>query len=254
MPYIRLNDEELFYVEASSPSARLTMVLVHGAGENHLVWPAQLRRMEGVTVHALDLPGHGKSGGRGRASVGEYVEVVRGFLDALGVERAVVAGHSMGGAIAQQFALSYPTRTAGLILVATGAKLRVLPQILNGILAETEATLDLVTRYSWGPNAPEHLVKLGREQLASVLPGVTANDYAACDVFDVRERLGQIAAPTLVVGGTADQMTPLKYAEFLAARIPGASLAKIEGAGHMVMLEQPEQVAQRVNEFLATVA
>ena len=65
MPYIQVNDEELFYAETSSPNARLTMVLVHGAGENHLAWPAELRRVDGVTVYALDLPGHGKSGGKG---------------------------------------------------------------------------------------------------------------------------------------------------------------------------------------------
>jgi len=71
--------------------------------------------------------------------------------------------------------------------------------------------------------------------------------------FDVRERLGQIAAPTLVIGGTVDQMTPIKYAEYLADKIPGARLARIEGAGHMVMLEQPELVARHVEQFLATV-
>ena len=254
MPFIRVNDEELFYAETRAPDARLTMALVHGAGENHLAWPAQLRRVDGVTVHALDLPGHGKSGGKGRSSVDGYAEVVRGFLDALNVERAVLTGHSMGGAIAQQFALSYPVRTAGLILVATGAKLRVAPQILNGILTNTEATLDLVTRFAWGPNASEPMVQLGRAQMAETRPEVTAGDYAACDAFDVRERLGQITAPTLVIGGTADQMTPFKYAEFLAEKIPGARLAKIEGAGHMVMLEQPEQVARHVEQFLATIA
>ena len=253
MPYVNVNDEELFYAETSSPNSRLTMALVHGAGDNHLAWPAQLRRVDGVTVYALDLPGHGKSGGKGRSSVGDYVEVVRGCLDALGVERAVITGHSMGGAIAQQFALSFPARTAGLILVATGAKLRVTPQILNSILTDTEATLDLVTRFAWGPNAPEPMVQLGRAQMAETPPEVIAGDYAACDAFDVRERLGQITAPTLVVGGTADQMTPFKSAEFLAARIPGAKLAKIEGAGHMVMLEEPELVAQHVEQFLATI-
>ena len=253
MPFINVNDEELFYAETRAPEARLAMVLVHGAGENHLAWPAQLRRVDGVTVHALDLPGHGKSGGRGRASVGEYVEVMRGWLEALNVERAVITGHSMGGAIAQQFGLTYPARTAGLILVATGAKLRVAPPILNGILTDTEATLDLVTRFAWGPDAPEGMVQLSRAQMAETLPEVMAGDYAACDAFDVRERLGQIAAPTLVIGGTADQMTPIKYAEFLAERIPGAKLARIEGAGHMVMLEQPELVAWHVEQFLATV-
>lgn len=253
MPFMTVNDEELFYAETSSPNARLAMVLVHGAGENHLAWPAQLRRVDGVTVQALDLPGHGKSGGRGRVSVGDYVQVVCGFLDALNIERAVITGHSMGGAIAQQFALTCPTRTAGLILVATGAKLSVTPQILKGILADTGATFDLVTRFAWGPNAPEQMVLQGRAQMEETGPQVTAGDYAACDAFDVRERLSQITAPTLVIGGTADQMTPFKYAQFLAERIPSATLARIEGAGHMVMLEQPELVARHVEQFLATI-
>ncbi len=254
MPYIGVNSERLFYAESRSPDARLAMVLVHGAGENHLVWPASLRRMDDATVYALDLPGHGKSGGQGRASVADYVTVLQSFLDALDVQRAVIAGHSMGGAIAQQFALSYPSRTAGLILVATGARLRVFQAILDGILTDTDATLDLVTRYAWGPNAPEQMVQLGRVQMAQVNPQITANDYAACNAFDVMDRVGQIAAPTLVLGGTADQMTPPKYAAFLAEKIRGARLAIIEGAGHMVMLEQPELVARHVEQFLAAIA
>jgi pimeloyl-ACP methyl ester carboxylesterase len=253
MAYVQVNREELFYAENHSPGARLTMVLVHGAGESHLIWPAQMRRVEGATVYALDLPCHGKSGGRGRASVAEYVEVVRGFLDARKIERAVIAGHSMGGAIAQLFALTYPARTAGLLLVATGAKLRVAPQILEGILENTEAVLDFISQYAWGPNAPAELVKLGRAQMASVFSGIIANDYVACNTFDVIGRVGQITAPTLVIGGTADQMTPPRYATFLAEKIPGARLALIEGAGHMVMLEQSEQVARHVHEFLASI-
>ncbi len=254
MPYIGVNSERLFYAESRSPDARLAMVLVHGAGENHLVWPASLRRMDDATVYALDLPGHGKSGGQGRASVADYVTVLQSFLDALDVQRAVIAGHSMGGAIAQQFALSYPSRTAGLILVATGARLRVFQAILDGILTDTDATLDLVTRYAWGPNAPEQMVQLGRVQMAQVNPQITANDYAACNAFDVMDRVGQITAPALVLGGTVDQMTPPKYAAFLAEKIREARLAIIEGAGHMVMLEQPELVARHVEQFLAAIA
>ena len=253
MPYIEVDNEQLFYAESRPATTRLTMVLVHGAGESHLVWPASLRCMDSVTVHALDLPGHGRSGGHGRAFIGDYAQVVLGFLDALSADRAVIAGHSMGGAIAQQCALSYPARVAGLVLVATGARLRVAPAILNNILSDYAATLALVTRYAWGPGAPDELVRLGCAQLAEVSPEITANDYAACNAFDVIERLGQIAAPTLVIGGTADQMTPPKYAKFLAEKIPGARLAMIEGAGHMVMLEQPEQVARHVEQFLAAI-
>ena len=254
MPHIKVNGEQLYYAASPASQARLTMVLVHGAGENHLVWPASLRRVDSVQVCALDLPGHGQSGGQGRASVSDYAAVVLAFLDALGVQRAVIGGHSMGGAIAQQFALSYPQRVAGLVLVATGARLRVAPAILSGMLTDWPGTLDLVTRYAWGPGAPEELVRLGRAQLAEADPQVAANDYTACNAFDVMERVGQIAAPTLVIGGTADQMTPLKYATYLAEKIPGARLATIEGAGHMVMLEQPELVARHVREFLATVS
>lgn len=254
MPYVEVDGERLFYAESSPVlSTRLTTVLVHGAGENHLIWPASLRRMNSVTVYALDLPGHGKSGGHGRDSVADYAAVLLGFLDALSVKRAVIAGHSMGGAIAQQFALSYPDRVAGLVLVATGAKLRVALAILDGMLKDFEETIDFVTRYAWGPQAPEQLVRLGRTQLAEATPEVAAKDYAACNVFDVMDRLEQITAPTLVIGGTDDQMTPPKYAAFLADRIPGARLAMIEGAGHMVMLEQPELVARHAQEFLATI-
>ena len=254
MPYVEVNGEQLYYAEDRSPNARLAMVLVHGAGENHLVWPASLRRIDGVTIYALDLPGHGKSGGRGCSSIADYVVVLLGFLEALGIERAVVAGHSMGGAIAQQFALSHPTRVMGLILVATGARLRVAPVILDGILTNPDATLDLVTRYAWGPNAPEQMIQLGRAQMAEANPHVVANDYAACNAFDVMERVGQITAPTLVVGGTADQMTPPKYVAFLAEKIPSARLVMIEGAGHMVMLEQPDLVARHVQQFLTAIA
>ena len=254
MPHIEINGEQLYYAESRSPDARLAMVLVHGAGENRLVWPASLRRVDGATVYALDLPGHGKSSGQGRASIADYVVVLLGFLDALGVQRAVIAGHSMGGAIAQQFALSHPARVMGLVLVATGARLRVVRAILDGILTDTDATLDLVTRYAWGPGAPEQMVQLGRVQLAEVNPHVVANDYSACNAFDVMDHLRQIATPTLVLGGTADQMTPPKYAAFLAEKIPGARLVRVEGAGHMVMLEQPELVAGHVQQFLTATA
>ena len=250
MPYIQVGKENLFYAASPTEAGRPDVILIHGAGGNHLHWPAQLRRLEGANVYALDLPAHGKSGGAGRASIGEYAAVLVGSLDALRIERAVFIGHSMGGAIAQQLALDYSARVAGLILVATGARLRVAPAILEGVLTDYDAALDTVTAYAWGPDAPVELVKLGRSQLAQVSPQVAHGDYTACNAFDVMERLGQIAAPTLVISGAADQLTPPKYAAKLAEGIPGAQLHLVEKAGHMVMLEQPDQVAQAVSRHV----
>jgi pimeloyl-ACP methyl ester carboxylesterase len=76
------------------------------------------------------------------------------------------------------------------------------------------------------------------------------NDYRACDAFDVREKLKTIRAPTLIVAGEADQLTPLKHATFLAGQIPRARLSVIPGAGHMVMLEAAGAVTQAITDFL----
>jgi pimeloyl-ACP methyl ester carboxylesterase len=120
MPYVEVGGDRIFYaLHENRARGGVPLMLVHGAGENHLVWPAALRRMRDVPVYALDLSGHGKSSGSGRPSVAAYADFVAQLLDTLGVERAVIAGHSMGGAIAQQFGLAYPGKAAALILVAT---------------------------------------------------------------------------------------------------------------------------------------
>jgi pimeloyl-ACP methyl ester carboxylesterase len=81
---------------------------------------------------------------------------------------------------------------------------------------------------------------------------VLHGDYAACDAFDVMERLEEIRCPTLAICGTADRLTPLKYSVYLRDHTPGAELVLVDTAGHMVMLEKPEVVARAVFEFIAS--
>src|SRR5512135_2080436 len=112
MPTLDLNDERIYYALYRGeliPSR--SIVLIHGAGENHLVWPAGLRRLPYSTVYAIDLPGHGKSSGDGRSSVKDYVTWLNQFLDAQKIQQAIIIGHSMGSAIAQMFALTHPDRS-----------------------------------------------------------------------------------------------------------------------------------------------
>ena len=240
--------EGLFYTVSRGPVDSPTLVLIHGAGGSRLHWPGELRRLPGATVYTLDLPGHGRSEGQGCDTIAGYAEAVVEFLDTLEVERAIIAGHSMGGAIAQTLALDSPDRVAGLVLVATGARLRVAPAILEGIRSDFEGSVELVTRFAWSPEAPPALTELGRQALLETGPDVLLSDFSACDHFDVIGRMGEIEVPTLVITGTADQLTPPRYARFLAEHIPDARLVLVEGAGHMVMLERPAQVAKTVRE------
>ena len=251
MPYLDLNHDRIYYALYQGRLAGgVPVVLVHGAGENHLVWPAGLRRLPECTVIALDLPGHGKSGGQGRSTVKEYADGLAAWLSALKWPRAIIAGHSMGGAIAQLFALLYPDRTVGLILAATGAKLRVDPRLLELTRSDLSAAADLISEREWGLNVPDQIRRLGRQQIMANRPEVIHGDYRACDTFDVTTRLGEITAPALVIGGTADQFTPIKYARFMAERLPRARLVEVPDAGHMVMIEAAATVAAEVERFV----
>lgn len=252
MARVKISDQEIYYaVRWNTHHSGAPLIFLHGAGADHLIWNGQLAAIADVArTLALDLPGHGRSIGAARTTILEYALVVREFLDALAIERAIFAGSSMGGAIAITLALEVPERVAGLILAGTGAKLRVAPEFLNGIKTDFENTARLLGENYYALDAPHVLKEKSFEQLRKTGSVVTYNDFAACDAFDLRARVHEISAPTLVLCGRADRMTPLKHSEFLAQNIPHARLVVIEHAGHMVMLEQPGALNFALRDWL----
>ncbi len=244
----------LYYsVHVGERKGRPPLVLIHGAGGNHLYWSPQLRRLPDYRVYALDLPGHGKSGGRGLQSIREYADAVFEWLLAVGLTQAVFAGHSMGGAIALTLALEHSEHVLGLVLVSTGARLRVHPQILSNVASESthRKAVQTVVEWSFSVHAPPHLVELAAKRMAETRASVLYGDFLACDAFDVREHLTKIHQPTLVVCGEDDRMTPLRFSQYLADLIPNTRLEIIPNAGHMVILEQPQAVADALLSFLS---
>lgn len=248
MPYIEVNNQRLFFTRRRQDGP--TCVLIHGAGGNHLHWPAELRRLAGATVYVLDLPGHGCSEGMGCDTIEAYVAVLTDLLDALEVEQSILVGHSMGGAVAQMMALTRPERVSGLVLIGTGARLRVAPAILEGILQDAPSAIDLITHWAWAPGISEELIELGRRAMFETPPQVMYGDFVACDRFDVRDRLREIRAPSLVIAGTEDRLTPVKLGTFLQEQIPDARLVLVAGGGHMMALEQPTSVLEAIEPFI----
>jgi pimeloyl-ACP methyl ester carboxylesterase len=244
----------LAFAESNPPGAAATpLVLLHGAGGTLRHWPEQIRALPGRRVIALDLPGHGDSPGPSLRSIAAYAERVLSALDALGIGSAALAGHSMGGAIALTVALEAPSRAAALVLVGTGARLRVSPAVLQATAdpAALAAAAEGMCAYAFGSLGGAAARREFTEGLLATAAGVAHGDFSACDAFDVMARLGEIRAPALVVCGTEDRLTKPKYSEFLRDGIPGARLELVPGAGHMVMLEAPGAVAERIQAFLA---
>ncbi len=247
---LQLPHAHLFYEAHQPEAAQHSLLLLHGAGGSHLSWPAELRHLPQTAVYTLDLAGHGRSAPPGRSSIEAYTQDVLDFIEALALKKVIVMGHSMGGAIAQMAGLAQQPAVVGLVLVATGAKLRVSPTLLAALQDTPEGAVDMLNESYWSNDQIGHIKATYRQQMLACPADVTLNDFLACDQFDVRDRLAQIALPTLVISGENDRMTPPRFGQFLADHIPQADFALIERAEHMLTLEFPQQLAQLVGDFV----
>jgi pimeloyl-ACP methyl ester carboxylesterase len=238
----------MFYA-ARALDRRPVLLLIHGAAGSHLDWPPQLRIVEDMATCALDLPGHGRSAKPGRTSVSDYADDVLLLAENLKLTNIIVVGHSMGGAIALEIGLRNTDAVAGLILVATGARLKVNDALLDLVTGDYDEAVQLITGMAWSQGAPADAVDRGRALMLQCDPSAVEMDYQACNRFDVMARLESVTVPSLVLTSAEDRLTPPKYGEFLAEHIPGAEYASINGAGHMLAQEQPDKVAATITEF-----
>jgi len=247
VPNLLVDSERIYHQSRRADREAPHLLLLHGAGGSHQLWALVANAIPGHSIHMLDLPGHGRSDGPPRWTVSDYAGVCIGFLDALGIEQVAVAGHSMGGAIAIMMALTWPARVSGLILAGTGARLRVRPDLLDDATTDPRRVIRLMSELAYGHATAPEIIRRAEQQMLKDGERALAADLAACESFDVTSR---IRAPTLVLCGTRDRLTPPKYAEFLAQRIVGARLQWIADAGHMLMVERPGPTALAIHDFL----
>jgi pimeloyl-ACP methyl ester carboxylesterase len=218
----------------------MNLLFLHGAGGCSKAWTFQKRVFGGKYMELHE--------GGGRCTIEEYVELVREYVERKNLGRIVPVGHSMGGAIALMYALKYETER--LVLVGTGARLRVTPEILDSLEKDYPSACRMILGYAFAQNPPVSLFRMALADMESVHPSVTLADFKACNTYDVTARLGEIQVPTLILCGTLDRMTPPKYSQFLSERVANSRLHLIEGAGHMVMLEKPDEINNIMKDFL----
>ena len=252
MPY----QADLYYqAYHANDRARKPLVLIHGAGGDHLSWPSQIRRLSGYRVYTPDLPGHGKSRGHGLQRIPAYGERINNWLNELELPDIFLGGHSMGGAIALWTAIHHPERLKGLILIGSGASLPVNLSLIEELASPQgfPTAVDNICRWSFSPKTESRLIDEVRKQMLKNRPTVLGGDFRACDAYDLSEQLDQVKAPTLILVGEEDKMTPMRFAEGLREGIRDAELQVIPGAGHMAPLEQPGKTADLIREFLEKV-
>ncbi|MBN1254185.1 MAG: alpha/beta hydrolase [Deltaproteobacteria bacterium] len=231
-----------------------SLVFIHGAGGSVSSWQAQLDYFNrSFNCLVMELPGHGAAQGPGAQEIKSYALWIRGALDELGVASPFIIGHSMGGAITMDLALRFPALPKGLVLAGTGARLRVDPGILEGIKSDFSQTVERICGFSFAKDVPKEMLEVATAEMMKNSPDVLFGDFLACDRFDAMQEIEAITVPTLVICGDQDTLTPIKYARYLADRIAGSRLDIIEGAGHEVMVECPEQFNKKAETFLRSV-
>jgi pimeloyl-ACP methyl ester carboxylesterase len=228
-----------------------TLVFIHGSGESSALWQAQVDALVDVAnTLAVDLPGHGQSDPPGMDRIEAYTQAMADFVTTVGAPAPIPCGLSIGGAISQQLLLDHPGMFSAGILVSTGARLRVLPAILEMVNSDFEGFLTALGGYAVSEKTDPGRVRSIMDVTAACPPEVVFGDLSACDRFDVMARLGEIDVPVLVVSAADDRLTPPNYGEFLESRIRGARRVLIPDAGHLVAAEQPEAFNAAVRAFL----
>ena len=224
----------------------MTLLFLHGAGFTGNVFDGLATAFPGS--HAPDLPGHVRAGEP--QSIAEFASFTAAYSREHDLRDLVLCGHSMGGAIAIEAALSHDLPLRALVLLGSGARLRVAPAFLEGLQTDFPATARTIAGYFFAESTPER-VEWAAQSMERIGQSQTLRDFRACDAFDALDRLGGVGVPVLTLTGEADRMTPPKYAQALADRVPAGQARIVPGAGHLLMVERPGETIAEMRTFLS---
>ena len=242
-------------------AAQPTVAFVHGAANDHSVWALQSRWFahHGWNVLAVDLPGHGRSGGAALASVEAIADWLPALLDAAGIERAALVGHSLGALAALACAARHPARVTRIALIGPSVPMPVTDLLLAAARADDHAAFELINGWSvsagkqLGGNAVPGVWLTGNAMrlMERTPPGVLFTDLCACNAYaEGLAHAAAVRAPALVVTGQRDLMAPPRNALALRAALADVRAVELPDTGHALMAEQPDAVLDTLRTFL----
>jgi pimeloyl-ACP methyl ester carboxylesterase len=240
-----------------------TVVFIHGAQNDHSVWALQTRYFahHGFGVLALDLPGHGRSTSPALASVEAMADWLLAVLDAAGVARALLVGHSMGSLIALEASARAPQRVSGMALLGSTWPMKVSSELLDTSRDDEQRAIDMVNIWSHAsisqkPScpAPGFYVMGGARRLMQRMSALNPaqlfhTDFTACNAYANGQAAAEaVRCPVLFVFGTKDMMTPARSTKLLTGAIAHGKIISVD-AGHSMMAEQPDAVLDALYSF-----
>jgi len=253
MPYLSIGDVRYFYQIAPEHSAaeQPALILLHGSGGDSSVWGAQIEGLgHRIKVIAPDLPGHGQSEGPLFTSARDYAVWLNTFVQQVQINRFFLIGHSLGGAIAQEYARSFPQQVQGLILAGSGTQFIIAADYLETVKNNFPAAVHASCQAAYAAGNISLFYKRGYAMLSGNGEKALYNDLAACSAFDSTDWVSSIAVPGLVICGSDDKITLPESSKPLAQLIPDAQLKIVAGAGHMVMMEAATEFNKAVKTFI----
>ena len=243
-----------------------TVVFIHGAQNDHSVWALQTRYFahHGYGVLAVDLPGHGRSKGEAKASVTELADWLLQVLDAAGVQKAALFGHSMGSLIALEASHRAPERVTHLGMIGSTYPMNVSDALLETSRGDEQSAIDMVNIWSHSSIAhkpscpgPGFSVMGGARRLMQRISQINPRqvfytDFSACNAYANGEAAAQaVRCPTLFLFGARDMMTPPKSTKLLTSSIKHGKVVTVD-SGHSLMSEQPDAVLDALFSFAGT--
>ncbi len=236
------------------------IVFVHGAASDHSVWALQSRYFahHGYNVLAMDLPGHGHSGGAALATVEAIADWIPQVLDATEIAKAAVVGHSLGSLVTLACAARHPDRVAAIALLGPAVPMFVTDELLAAALDDDHVAYEMINGWSFsvgkqlGGNAAPGMWMTGNAMrlMERTRPGVLHTDLVACRSYaDGLDAAAVVRCPVLAILAGRDLMTPAKGAQAMLAALADKRTVMLPDSGHAMMAEQPDAVLDALRDF-----